>query len=75
MAFVLSTLPNAKNLMQAIASESGAGKDYLPTNTSSIQQFGANWVQALNCCVSGVSLPSPKWRWSRLADLMVACMY
>ncbi|KAF2093383.1 alpha/beta-hydrolase [Rhizodiscina lignyota] len=55
LSFMISTLPNAPSLMNAMIGESGAGRSYLPTNSSAVQEFGAQWAKNLGCSASDLS--------------------
>ena len=50
--FIVSTLPQARSLISAAVSESGAGLD-LATNAV-VQSVGASYAKSLNCSVNDV---------------------
>ena len=55
LGFIISGLPKATSLIHSLVAESGGGRDYLLTNNSAVQNFGANWAKGIGCNVTDVS--------------------
>ena len=70
-AFIISTLPEAPSLINAMASSSGGGQ--LTQTYGGSQKLGAKFAKSINCSITDVKLTihlKPN-----KADLSIECVY